>query len=168
MGTKLKMSNFAERRKESREKHGEELRAAFKVIDKDNSGWASINEMCAYMVENKKFNLNKRSMGDFQASMEHYMKNFNYDKTRETRRNLSSFGATCTRSLPKLIAMATVRLPLSSVSSYLTRKPTNLDSPRVTFSSESCTSSARPTRTAIKRSRSSNSSFSCPSWRRCC
>ena len=39
------MSNFAERRKESREKHGEELRAAFKVIDKDNSGWASINEM---------------------------------------------------------------------------------------------------------------------------
>merc|ERR1712153_275673 len=65
--TKLKMSNFAERRKESREKHGDELRAAFKVIDKDNSGWASINEMCAYMVENKKFNLNKRSMGDLYA-----------------------------------------------------------------------------------------------------
>merc|ERR1711935_76170 len=65
-----KMSNFAERRKESREKHGDELRAAFKVIDKDNSGWASINEMCAYMVENK---------------------NFNYDKTRENELNEKEF-----------------------------------------------------------------------------
>jgi len=37
--------SFAERRKESREKHGDELRAAFKAIDKDNSGWASIDEM---------------------------------------------------------------------------------------------------------------------------
>ena len=43
------------------------------------------------MVENKKFNLNKRSMGDFQASMEHYMKNFNYDKTRENELNEKEF-----------------------------------------------------------------------------
>lgn len=45
----------------------------------------------AYMVENKKFNLNKRSMADFQASMKHYLKNFNYDKTRENELNEKEF-----------------------------------------------------------------------------
>ena len=39
------MSTFAERRKASREKHGDELRTVFKSIDKDNSGWASVDEM---------------------------------------------------------------------------------------------------------------------------
>jgi len=43
------------------------------------------------MVENKKFNLNKRSMADFQASMKHYLKNFNYDKTRENELNEKEF-----------------------------------------------------------------------------
>ena len=45
------------------------------------------------MVESKKFNLNKRSLADFQTSMKHYLKNFNYDKTRENELNEKEFVA---------------------------------------------------------------------------
>ena len=38
-------SDFATRRAASREKHGQELRDIFKQVDKDNSGYASIDEM---------------------------------------------------------------------------------------------------------------------------
>ena len=38
-------SDFATRRAASREKHGPELRNIFKQVDKDNSGYASIDEM---------------------------------------------------------------------------------------------------------------------------
>ena len=40
-----KMSDFATRRAASREKHGPELRNIFKQVDKDNSGYASVDEM---------------------------------------------------------------------------------------------------------------------------
>ena len=45
----------------------------------------------AFMVESKKFKLNKRSLSDFQSSMSHYLKNFNYDKTRENELNEKEF-----------------------------------------------------------------------------
>ena len=97
-------SDFATRRAASREKHGPELREIFKQVDKDNSGYASIDEMwyvfqrltligiswkthpeffpkfhfsnyglincfSAFMANHGKVKLNKRSLGDFQASM---------------------------------------------------------------------------------------------------
>merc|ERR1719422_779624 len=64
-------SDFATRRAASREKHGPELRDIFKQVGKDK--------------------LNKRSMGDFQASMKHYLDNFNYDKTKENELNQDEF-----------------------------------------------------------------------------
>lgn len=44
-GKMAEKSDFATRRAASREKHGPELKEIFKQVDKDNSGYASIDEM---------------------------------------------------------------------------------------------------------------------------
>jgi Ca2+-binding EF-hand superfamily protein len=85
------MSDFKTRRAEARAKHGDNLREKFKKIDKDNSGYASIDEMCSFLAESGAIKLGKNTLNEFQASMKHYLDNFNYDKTKDNELNETEF-----------------------------------------------------------------------------
>merc|ERR1711953_953451 len=123
------MSDFKTRRAAAREKHGEGLREKFKKIDKDNSGYASIDEMCVFLSESGAIKLGKNTIKEFQASMKHYLDNFNYDKTKENELNekeFVSFWSDLYAVFDKLTKMEMVISPLLNALRCLMKKQKNM------------------------------------------
>merc|ERR1711868_218737 len=79
------------RREEARAKYGDQLRATFKKVDKDNSGSATIDEMCEFLVKDGQLKLGSKSQKEFNTAIKHYLDTMNYDKRKEGELNEEEF-----------------------------------------------------------------------------
>merc|ERR1711953_367682 len=78
------------RRAAAREKYGPQLRESFKALDKDGSGFASVEEMTKHMVEKGMVKPGARE-GEFIKSLNHYLAKMNYGKTKPGELNEEEF-----------------------------------------------------------------------------
>ncbi|CBY07288.1 unnamed protein product [Oikopleura dioica] len=78
------------RRAAAREKYGPQLRESFKVLDKDGSGYASVEEMTKHMVEKGMVKPGAREK-EFVKSLNHYLSKMNYGKSKPGELNEEEF-----------------------------------------------------------------------------